>query len=309
MGANEAKKGVFLGLSAYILWGLLPLYWDLLDQVPAEQVLAHRIFWSCFFVGFIVCINKNWRMVGNIFKSRRNLAITLLAAVVISANWFTYIWGVQANRVVEASMGYYINPLVAVMLGVLVLKEKLSTTKKISVAIATLGVLVMTFSYGQFPWVALVLAFTFAFYGLIKKTIPVDPIPGLFLETAILAPIVLAYLTFHEVQGTGALGDAPLHLILLLMGAGVATSTPLLLFSMAARKVKLSTVGFMQYISPTLSLYLGVFIFNEPFTSIHLFTFGCIWIALALYTWDSVKTYRESRNMKAEAVSSTSNYD
>ncbi len=300
MDTKETKQGVILGLSAYVLWGLLPLYWDLLDQVPAEQVLAHRIFWSCFFVGSIVWIYGNWGLVKEIFKSKKTFAMTLLAAIVISGNWYTYIWGVQAGRVVEASMGYYINPLVAVLLGVLVLKEKLSNPKKVAVAIATLGVLVMTFMYGQFPWVALTLAFTFAFYGLIKKTIPVEPIPGLFLETAILAPFVLGYLVFHETQGTGVINSVPISVMILLIGAGVATSTPLLLFSMAARRVRLSTIGFMQYIAPTISLYLGVFIFNEPFTSIHLFTFSCIWIALALYTWDSVRVYRENKRLTAQ---------
>ena len=295
------KQGIIFGLIAYTLWGLLPLYWDLLEAVPAHIVLGHRILWSCVFVGVLVFVWGSWKGVGAVFQSRKNFIITLITAVVISGNWLTYIYAVHVGRVIETSMGYYINPLVTILLSVIILKEQLSPLKWVAVGIAAVGVGTFTLWFGALPWIPLTLAFTFAFYGLMKKMLPADSISGLFVETVILAPIVLVYLGSIEYQGTGVIGNVPPITLVLLSGAGVATATPLLFFSMAAQRIKLNIVGFMQYLAPTLALILGVFFFREPFKPVHMFTFSCIWVALAIYTSELLREFRRERRKRAAA--------
>lgn len=282
--SKSKKIGIIYAILAYVVWGLLPLFWKLLQQIPADQILAHRIFWSFIYVGLIMIIYGSWKKTKAVLSQPKQLFYVVLCAIIISVNWFTYIWAVNANHVVEASMGYYINPLVTVLLGVIVLKEKLTNWQWVALAIAGVGVAVLTIQYGRIPWVAFTLAFSFAFYGLFKKMLTVDSITGLFLETAVMAPIALGYLVFKGVNGVGAWGNLSMMLTIALVCSGVATATPLLWFTLAAKRVQLSTIGFLQYLAPTISLYLGVMVFNEEFTKTHLFTFGCIWLALIVYT-------------------------
>lgn len=290
--SKERRIGVMYSLSAYVLWGLLPLYWKLLKQIPPEEILAHRMLWSFVFVAGIMLFTSNWRNMKNILNNTRNVGLIFLSALIISLNWFTYIWAVNSNHVVEASMGYYINPLFAVFLGMTVFKERFNIMQCVALVLASLGVIIMTIQYGQIPWIALTLAITFGFYGLLKKLTNVDSITGLCLETAFLMPLALGFLIYKQGTGTGALGQISTLTTIILLGSGVATATPLLWFAQGARRVELSMMGFLQYIAPTISLLLGVLVFNEQFTPTHLISFGFIWLALAIYSLSKVGLFK-----------------
>jgi chloramphenicol-sensitive protein RarD len=291
--------GTLYAMAAFTVWGVLPIYWKLLQQVPSSEILMHRIFWSFIFVSGILLVRRQTPAV------RRTLAVgphrraLVLSAVLISSNWFVYIWAVNSNHVVEASMGYYINPLFSVLLGVLVLGERLTFWQIIAFALAATGVLIMTVHYGQVPWIALALTFTFGLYGLSKKMVPVTSLIGLGLETCLVAPFCFAYLAFKTYQGVGAFGTISWPVTLLLIGSGAVTSLPLLWFAQAAKNIPLSKVGFLQYIAPTISLLLGVFMFHEPFTRVHLLSFGCIWCALTIYSFSHTALLRNLRLRKA----------
>ena len=277
--------GTIYALAAFISWGLLPMYWKLLQQVPSSEILAHRVFWSFVLVSVLLFIKGQWAALKQTLAVKKNRIPLLLSTMLISVNWFLYIWAVNANHIVEASMGYYINPLFSVFLGVVVLHERLNFWQLVSLVIAAGGVLMITVEYGKFPWIALTLALTFGLYGLAKKIVSVDALIGLGLETACVAPICLTYIVFQQFQGIGSLGTVSLTITLLLIFSGVVTAFPLLWFAQAAKKIPLSRVGFIQYVSPTLMLLLGVIIFKEPFTKVHLISFGCIWCALVLYSF------------------------
>ncbi|MUV37478.1 Protein RarD [Lentibacillus sp. JNUCC-1] len=283
---QDEKFGILYTAGAYFLWGLLPIYWKLVDEVPAGQILAHRIVWSFVFVSVLVLITKKGRPFLHAFKAlfqTKKQAVQLLAAsLVITLNWLTFIWAVNSGHVVQASLGYYINPLVSIVLGIVFLKEGISRRLIVSFILASLGVLYLTFSYGVFPWVSIVLALSFAFYGLIKKTISIGPMFGLTIETMFVTPIALIYLSAVSNPAL-TLESAITPTGLLLMGAGAATAVPLLLFAAGAQKIPLSMVGFLQYIAPTLMLILGVFVYNEVFTSAHFIAFVLIWSALFIY--------------------------
>lgn len=283
METNDAS-GIRYSILAYTAWGVLPLYWKLLSVVPAVEILAHRILWSFVFIGSILLFSGGWRELAAVFSNRRTMAVTFLCGFLISLNWFIYIWAVNSNRLIEASMGYYINPLLAVALGVAVLKERLSRWQTAAIILAAAGVLIMTASYGRIPWIALVLASSFALYGLAKKLTTVDSVPGLALETSIVLPLALLFIISREIQGIGALGTVPFFSAVILVGSGVVTATPLLWFAKGARKIRLSTLGFLQYIAPTISLLLGIFIFGEHFSVAHLVSFGFIWTGLLIFT-------------------------
>jgi len=280
--------GAWYGVAAYILWGLLPLYWKLLTEISAEEILAHRIFWSFIFVGVILLFSKELTTLKKAIKDKKSLFLIALCAVIITLNWGTYIWAVNSDQVVEASMGYYINPLIVVLLGMIVLKEKFNLWQCVAIILAAIGVIVMTVQYGKIPWIALTLALTFSFYGLLKKLTNVGSIIGLALETTIIMPVALMYILFKQMTGIGALGNITLLTTFFLFGSGIATATPLLLFAKAAKRIRLSTIGFLQYIAPTISLFLGVVIFNEPFTKTHLVSFGFIWVALVIYSLSNI---------------------
>lgn len=276
--------GIWYAIAAFTAWGFLPLYWKLLKRMPAAEILSHRIFWSFVLVTVILIINKRWSNIRQVLSDRRKRFSLLLSSLLISANWFIYIWAVNDNHIVEASLGYYINPLLTIFLGMLVLKERLTFWQLISLFLALAGVLVVTLEYGQVPWIALSLALTFALYGLVKKIANLDSMTGLAVETGFVVPIALSYLIYKQIQGTASFGTAPTYITLLIIGSGIATALPLIWFAHGATRVPLSTVGFIQYLAPTISLIIGLAIFHEPFTKPYLLSFALIWSALILYS-------------------------
>ncbi len=284
IGSRERTIGVLFGALAFIVWGSLPVYWKLLNQIPALEILAHRITWSFVFVTVLLVIKGDYRALKVVLRNRRQLKLILIAAVLISVNWFTYIWAVNSNFVLQASLGYYINPLVVSLLSLIVFKERFNKGKTIALILATIGVIILTMQYGQVPWVALILAVTFAFYGLVKKVLAVDAVTGMALETLVITPIALLYLGYLQGTGDGSFFAISTSIMLLLIFSGVVTATPLLWFAKCTQLVEFSTIGFMQYVAPTISFFLGVFLFKEEFTVIHLISFCFIWAALIIYT-------------------------
>jgi chloramphenicol-sensitive protein RarD len=292
---NNNIAGTLYALAAFIAWGLLPAYWKLLKQVPSPEILCHRIFWSFVFVSLVLLVKGQWGKIVRTLSVKRHCLAILLSTLLISVNWFVYIWAVNANHMVEASMGYYINPLFCVFLGVSVLRERVSFWQGIAFALALAGVLIMTVTYGRVPWIALSLTLTFGLYGLSKKLVTVDSLTALGLETMFVTPLCLLYLGNKHVQGTGAFGMISLSITMLLLFSGVVTALPLLWFAQATKKIPLSKVGFIQYVAPTLALLLGVFVYKEPFTRVHLLSFGCIWCALALYSLSNTALLKHVR--------------
>ncbi len=279
------RSGVACAVAAFLMWGLFPLYWKQLPGIGAIEIVSHRTAWSLASLAVFITLTHRWRDALAVVRRGRTLAMLATSAALIAANWSTYIWAVTHDRVVEASLGYYVNPLVNVLLGVLVLKEHLSRLTRLAVALATTAVAVLTIAHGRFPWVALALAVTFGLYGLVRKTVAADSVTGLAVETALLSPAALAYLAVLGAHGTGAFGQQPLTTTLLVL-AGPVTAVPLVLFAAGARRLPLSTVGLIQYISPTCQLMLGVLLYHEPFTPVHAAVFACIWVALGLLSWD-----------------------
>jgi chloramphenicol-sensitive protein RarD len=282
------NKGVIYAAGAYILWGLFPIYWKALIEVPATQILAHRIVWSLVFVGLILTLRRNWSWFRGALRQRRIILTFAVSGTLLAVNWFTYIWGVNAGFIVETSLGYFINPLVNVLLGFLFLKERLRQTQWLALGLALGGVLYLTFNYGSFPWIALTLAFSFGTYGLLRKTAALNSAEGLFLETAILFLPALGFLLLQEQRGTGAFTHTSLPTTILLIGAGAVTSIPLLLFAAGARRITLTSLGLLQYIAPTLQFLIGVLLYNEPFGPARVIGFGLIWLALILYSSESI---------------------
>jgi chloramphenicol-sensitive protein RarD len=281
--AHDQRRGIWFAIGCYIAWGLLPLYWKALHSVPAADILANRMVWSLVFVVILLAIGKNWRWVGRAVHDKHIMLTFTGTALLLSANWYVYIWAVNAGFVVESSLGYFINPLVSVLLGVIFLHERLRPWQWASIGIAAAGVLFLAFSYGHLPWIALTLAFTFAFYGLLKKRARLPALEGMALETGIMFLPALAFLIFHESSGAGAIGHEAWLINLLLIGTGVITVIPLIWFAEAARRIPLSMLGILQYISPTLQFTLGVTVFHEAFDLSKLVGFGIIWGALLLY--------------------------
>lgn len=289
------NKGILAGIGAYTMWGLFPIYWRWLEQDPAIEILAHRMVWSLVFMAALLTFQKEWRWLGETLRNRRTLLIYSLAAVLLALNWYTYIWAVNAGYVVEASLGYFINPLVNFLLGVIFLREKLRTGQVAAVILAGAGVVYLTVSYGSLPWISLALAITFGMYGLIKKTAPLESMHGFSLETLVLFLPAVAYLFYRNSAGIGAFGHQGLLVTVLLVLAGPVTSIPLLMFGYSARKIPLSMLGFIQYITPTLQFLLGVFVYFEPFPSARLVGFCIIWLALLVYSLESVLFNRKLR--------------
>jgi chloramphenicol-sensitive protein RarD len=286
------NKGIWYAVGAYAFWGLFPIYWKWLQGVPALQLLAHRIGWSALLLVGIILLTKKWNDFRRTALNWRVLRIYLLSAVLIGVNWLTYVWAINAGFIVESSLGYFINPLLSVLMGVLFLRERLRLWQWLPVGLAAAGVLYLTFVYGALPWIALTLAITFGLYGLIKKVAPLDALYGLTLETGILFLPALGYLLYAETAGTAAFLHAGLRSDLLLVGAGAVTSIPLLLFAAGARRIPLSMVGILQYIAPTLQFLLGVFVYKEPFTAARLAGFGLVWIALIIFGVEGFLAHR-----------------
>ncbi len=285
--------GTLNGIAAYSLWGLLPLYWNLLEKVPAIEILAHRIFWSFVVMSLVIIVTGGWSALNASLADKKKLSLIFLCGFIISLNWFTYIYAVNSGFVIEASMGYYINPLMVVLLGVTVFKEKLGRWQLVALIIAATGVMIITVQYGRVPWIALILAFTFAAYGMVKKIIRLDPVSGLVLETFIVMPIALLYIISLENAGTGALGSVAWPVKFILAGTGIATATPLFLFARGIEKTTFSMMGFLQYIAPTINLVLGIFVFREYFSVVHLVSFCFIWTALVLFTLSNIGVLKE----------------
>ncbi|MFO1371197.1 MAG: EamA family transporter RarD [Candidatus Competibacteraceae bacterium] len=291
--ADTTLSGFFSALGCFSIWGLFPVYFKALSQVPALEVLAHRVLWSIVVLLGLILVQGRLHALFAEFRNRRRIGFYLLTTLLISANWLLYIWAVQQGRILEASLGYYINPLVNVMLGVLFLDECLHPRQLSAVLIATFGVLVLVIGYGVFPWISLALALSFGGYGLLRKKAGYDATLGLAVETALLAPLAALLLLTLALSGAGALGMVNRHTDLLLLSAGLVTVVPLLMFLEAGRRLRLSTVGLIQYLTPTLQFLLAVVVYHEPFTSSHLLTFGCIWLALALYSADVYSRHRQ----------------
>ena len=275
--------GTLYALLAYGAWGLLPIYWKLFGASAPVEVLCHRLIWSLFFLGGVLLVQRRQAEVWALLKERLRVLWLLGSALLLTVNWGIYIYGVNTDRVVETSLGYFINPLVSVLLGFVVLKERLHRGQQVAVALAAIAVGYFVVQLGTVPWIALSLAFTFAFYGLVRKMVPVAPMVGLAIEALLITPVALLGVIYWGAMGTASFGTTP-GLTLLFAGAGVVTSMPLLWFNNAAKRLPLSTLGFFQYLAPSLQLLLGVFLYGEPFTMTHGITFGLIWTALLLYS-------------------------
>ncbi|MDD2458925.1 MAG: EamA family transporter RarD [Eubacteriales bacterium] len=281
---RDKSIGIATAIAAYTLWGFLPVYWKVLGEVPALEVLSHRIIWSLVFVTLIIAWGRQWDKIRPIIAEPHQMRLIILAAVMIALNWGLFIWAVQSNHLLDSSLGYYINPLIAVLLGVVVFKEKLNPWQKLAIASATIGVLILVIKAGRFPWLSFALALTFGTYGAVKKAVKASPLVGLALETAVLAPLALVFILTRQASGQGALGASNLLVTLFLLGAGVATAIPLILFAFSAKRIPLSTLGITQYIAPTLMFLFGVFVYHEPFQLVNGISFGFIWLAVVIYS-------------------------
>jgi chloramphenicol-sensitive protein RarD len=277
------NRGILYALGAYILWGFLPVYWKALESVPPVQILGHRVVWSFALLAILILQRREVVSLVKALSSRRILLFGGLAAGLLGVNWLVYIWGVNNGHIVESSLGYFINPLVSVLLGVIFFRERLRRMQWMAVGLAACGVIYLTIRSGALPWISLTLALTFGFYGLLKKKSSLEALPGLGLEMAFLFLPALAYLLFAQSQGSGAFGHAGVETNLLLAFTGVITALPILMFGMAARSIPLTLVGLLQYIAPTCQFLLGVLAYGEPFTHDRLIGFSVIWLALLLY--------------------------
>lgn len=287
------NRGILYGIGAYVAWGFFPIYWKLLHHVPAIQLIGHRIIWSCLLLLVVIIITKQWD------EFRRTITVKVLriytiAALLIGVNWFLYVWAVNANFIVETSLGYFINPLLSVLLGVIFLKERLRIAQWIPVILAAIGVTYLTVVYGRLPYIALSLAFSFGLYGLVKKLSPLGSLYGLTIETAILFIPALIYLMVVQANGSAAFLHTGTASDLLMVGAGLVTTVPLLMFASAARSIPLWVVGLLQYIAPTLQFMIGVFIYKEPFSHNQLIGFGIVWVALIFFLAENYFASRQS---------------
>ena len=291
---SDTVFGVVYAASAFLIWGISPIYWKALRAVPAFEIILHRMVWSFFFLVPLILVMRRWKDFIDALKNYRTLLILLFTALIVGANWLLYIWAVNNNNLLQASLGYYINPLVNVVLGMVFLKERLRPPQILAVLLASAGVLYLTIYYGEFPWIALALALSFGLYGLIRKIAPVGALVGLTVETLLLSIPALVHLFYLDSQGVGNIFRVSLKLDLLLMGCALVTATPLLFFTLGARRLYLSTVGLLQYIAPSCMFLLAVFLFREPLVKAQVVTFIFIWTALAIYSTDSFRYYKHT---------------
>lgn len=291
---GERSRGVVFGVIAYLLWGAFPLYWPLLEPAGAIEILAHRLIWSLVVMtGLVIVLRRGVQFMG-LIHDRRTFTLLALAAVIVTVNWATYIWGVNNDRVVETSLGYFVNPLVTMLLGVLVLRERLTRTQWLAVGIAAVAVAVLTVDYGRLPWIALILAGTFGTYGLLKKQAGAGAFESLALETAVMTPLALVYVVCLALAGRSHFAaEGPGHAALF-VSAGVVTAVPLILFGASATRVPLVTIGLLQYLAPILQFGLGVLYFHERMSAGRWLGFGIVWIALAVFTWDALRQRRRA---------------
>ena len=288
---DDTRRGIFAALAAFTIWGLAPLYFKAVGSVPADEIVAHRVLWSVVFLAILVGLMRQGPALHAAFNNRRLLGVLMFTALLTGSNWLVFVWAVTHERVLEASLGYFINPLLSVLLGRLFLGERLRPLQKLAVAIAAGGVAWRIAAVGSVPWIALFLAMTFGIYGLLRKRAPVDAVVGLCVETVLVLPLAMGWLVWLALTGELHFGQ-DLHIDLLLPVAGVLTATPLMLFAFGARRLPLATVGFLQYLAPSLNFLLAIFVFHEAFDAARLAGFVIIWCALALYTADLLRDGR-----------------
>ncbi|MGL0944411.1 EamA family transporter RarD [Vibrio vulnificus] len=292
---QKARQGVLLAVGAYTMWGIAPIYFKSLAAVSPLEILSHRVVWSFFLLAALLHFGRHWRTVRDVLTSKSKMLYLVTTAILVGANWLIFIWAVNANHMLDASLGYYINPLINVVLGMLFLGERLRKLQWFAVTLAACGVLVQLVVFGSVPIVAIALAFSFGFYGLLRKKVSVDAQTGLFIETLVMLPAAAIYLLFIAATPTSNMLANPSQLNLLLIAAGVVTTLPLLCFTGAATRLKLSTLGFFQYIGPSLMFLLAVLIYGEAFTSDKALTFAFIWGALVVFSFDGLRYRRNSR--------------
>ena len=286
--------GVVYAVLAYGAWGFVPIYWKWLTHISSSELLAHRVLWTVVFCALMLTGLRRWREVGASLGESRERLIVAAAALLLGSNWGVFLFAVATDRVIDTSLGYYLNPLMNVLMGVVLLREKLRRLQGVAVGIAALGVTGLMIDHGGLPWISLALAGTFGLYGLAHKLTAVRPIPRLWIEATVLSPIAAGFLLLFLEPAGGSLLTEPVHVRALMVGAGPITALPLLWFASAARRLPLSTLGMFQYIAPTLSLLIAVFMYDEAFTRAHAMAFGCTWLALALYTFDATRVGRAS---------------
>jgi chloramphenicol-sensitive protein RarD len=295
------KNGIIFGVVAYLLWGLLPLYWKVFDSMGAWEILSQRILWSFISMGMILYGVKRWKDLREVLSEPKSRLGIILASAAITVNWMIYIWAVNADHVVETSLGYYMNPLINILFAVVFLKERLRSLQWIAIGVAALGVILMTIQLGHFPWISIALAISFSCYGLTKKLVKIDSLIGLSGETLVSLPFAMAYLVFIHQQGTDTFLHQPLWVMILMILSGIATAVPLLLFSEATKRISFALVGFIQYLSPTTTLILAIYVFRESFTRAEFMNFSLIWLSLIIYTWGSLSPKQKESSVEETA--------
>ncbi|WP_340680606.1 EamA family transporter RarD [Paraglaciecola sp.] len=294
MNDKTVKSGAIFALAAYFMWGVAPLYFKLLKAMPAQEILMHRIVWSALVLVILVLLSGKLEQVKSAVRNVKVMTILLISGLLLAVNWLIFIWAINSAHLLDASLGYYINPLINVFLGRLFFQEKLRRLQQVAVGLAFIGVAILVLSYGQVPWIALALALTFAFYGLLRKKVAVDSLPGLLLETLMMLPFALIYwISFSSELSNLSTNELSLNISLIC--AGIVTTAPLLCFTAAARRLRYSTLGFFQYLGPSIMFVMAVWIFNEPLDQARLTTFVFVWLALLLFSYDSYRAYRRGK--------------
>ena len=292
------RLGLLFGIGAYGIWGFFPLYFPLLEPASAVEILCERFVFSLLFMAIVLTVTRSWSRLRPVLRDRRSVLLLSLAAVLIGVNWGVYIWAVNDGNVVEASLGYFINPLVLVLIGVVFLGERLRTLQWVAVGLATMAVLVLTVGLGRLPWIALVLAFSFAGYGTIKKLVGADPLASLTIETAVASPFALAWLAHLQVTGSLVLGHTTTRTSVLLLGTGVITAIPLLLFGAAANRIPLTMMGLLQYLTPIIQFAIGVVVLGETMPPARWVGFVIVWAALVVFSYDGLRQGGRNRTAR-----------
>ncbi|MDM8525679.1 EamA family transporter RarD [Desulfococcaceae bacterium HSG8] len=291
--AHTSVAGVAYAAPAFLIWGISPIYWKMLKAVPAFEILMHRIVWSFVFLLPLLLLQKRWGELRAAVRNPRTFFVLIFTTLIVACNWLIFIWAINNDHILQTSLGYYITPLVNVLLGTIFLGERLRPPQILALALACAGVLYLALWVGEFPWVSLTLAFSFGFYGLIRKVIPVAPLPGLCVETLILSLPALIYLYYLDSIGTGVIFRVSIVTDIFIMGSALVTGLPLLLFTEGAKRLHLSTVGFLQYIAPSCTFILAVSVYNEPISQAQIAAFVSVWLALCIYSADSLRHYRQ----------------
>ena len=293
---NQTRAGVLFAIAAYSMWGFAPMYFKLLEFMPAMEILVHRIVWSAVVLVLLIALRYQWPKVKLALASRKVMLTLLVAGILLGANWLLFIWAVNNDHLLEASLGYYINPLFNILFGRIFLAERLRPMQKFAVLLAISGVAIAVIGLGYLPWIALVLPISFSLYGLLRKKVAVDSLPGLFIETMMMLPLAVAYWVMLAGASSNMFTNG-FDINVLLILAGVVTTAPLLCFTAAARRIQYSTLGFFQYIGPSIMFVLAVFFYNEPLDPARLLTFGFVWTALVIFCWDSLRHYQKNRKV------------